>query len=84
VVVLLDRLVRQEDRLDQVIDRGAGADAGEVRPDQAAGAADGVALHAADLRTAVDEFAACCVAVLLHLGHERFELLRSQGPRSGG
>ena len=33
VVVLLDRLARLEQRVDQVVDRGAGADALEARPD---------------------------------------------------
>src|SRR5438445_155460 len=58
VVVLLDRLVRLENGLDQIVDGRTGADANKVGADQTAGTRDGVALEAGLILAAEDYLAA--------------------------
>ena len=88
VVVLLDRLARQQDRLDQVIDLGAGADADQVRPDLPAGTGDRVTFQTDHVGPAEDPLAAGRIAVLghvlnhlLHLGGAQLRAVRCRGCR---
>ena len=65
MVALLYFSVRVVKRLDEVIERRARADGGQVRADFAARATDGVAAYAAEFEFAVDQLAPDRVAGLL-------------------
>ena len=80
VVALLDRLVRLEQRIDQVIGRSAGADAFQARPDLTAGPGDGVALQAERLLAAKDRLAPRGVALAQSPGGQGGGLLGRERP----
>ena len=66
MVALLYFSVRVVKRLDEVIERRARADGGQVRADFATSATDGVAAYAAEFEFAVDQLAPDRVAGLLN------------------
>ena len=75
VVVLLDRLAGLEQRVDQVIGLGTGADALQARPDLSAGPGDRVAFQAGQVLAAEDRLAPRRVAGAGHVGEKLLHLL---------
>ena len=68
--VFFDLLVRLQQRLDKIVDLGAGPDADQVRPDAPAGAGDRVALDTGHVVATVDRLAAGRVTVRTDFGDE--------------
>ena len=81
--LLLDRLVGDQDRVDDVIDRRAEAQGAQLRPDPAGGAAEGVALHAVQLGPAEDRLAPVGVPLGGDLGDQGVHLLLGRRLRLG-
>src|SRR5262245_33949042 len=78
MVVFLDGLVGLEDGFDQVIDLGAGSNAGEVGAYLPARAGDGMAFLADLVLAAIDGLAARWVALGGHVGNPLAQFLGVQ------
>ncbi len=75
-ITFAHHLAGQKDGFDKVIKLGAGADAGEIGADAAAGAAQGVALEATERGPTKDTFAARGIALALDARDPAFHVLR--------
>ena len=76
VVAFADDLARQKDRFEQIIDLAARADAAQVGPNAAAGAAEGVTLLTGEIGAAKDRLAATGITLGLNQREESTRFLR--------